>query len=156
MGVRGRSAVQSQENAWRLILRRILSRSTEERSTDKGRLSKQAQVVNGTHRRYWNRLWLLVRRVIPRGRASSRGCHTTRLSSLPISRPTTSVIFRSPEGSLHCFNRRRNYTTLDYRRDLVTQATLDLTGTLIEVGRQLNCRRRPRPSLLRHKRYSKS
>src|SRR6218665_658951 len=127
MGVKGRSAVQSQENAWRLILRRILSRSTKERSTDRGRLLKRAQFVNGTHHRYWSRLWSLVRRVTTRGRASSRGCHTTRLSSLPISRPTTSVIFRSPEGSLHCFNRRRNYPILDYRRDLVTQAPLDLT-----------------------------
>src|SRR6218665_228340 len=123
MGVRGRSAVQSQENAWRLILRRILSRLTEERSTDGGRLSKQAQVVNGTHHRYWSRGWLLVRCVITGGRASSRCCHTARLSSLPISQPATSVIFRSLEGSLHYFNRRRNYTTLDYRRDLVTQAT---------------------------------
>src|SRR6218665_1627542 len=156
MGVSGRSAVQSQENAWRLILRRILSRPTEERSTGRGRLLKRAQFVNGTHHRYWSRGWSLVRHVITRGRASSRGCHTTRRSSLPISRPTTSVIFRSPEGSLPCFNRRRNYTTLAYRGDLVTQATLDLTGTLIEVGRQLNCRRRPRPSLLRHKRYPKS
>src|SRR6218665_1851342 len=44
MGGRGRAAERSQENAWR----RILSRSTEERSTGRGRLLKQAQVFNGT------------------------------------------------------------------------------------------------------------
>src|SRR6218665_479471 len=91
----GRSAERSQENAWRHLRRRILYRSTEERSTGRGRLLKQAQVFNGISHRNWSRWWSLVRRVITRGRESSRCYRTTRPPTLLISRPTAPVIIRS-------------------------------------------------------------
>src|SRR6218665_1452377 len=111
--MRGRSAKRSQENALRHLRRRILSRSTEDRSTSNGRLLEQTHVFNGTPHRNLIRGWSTLRRVITRGRENSRCYRPTRPSTLIISRPIASVIMRSPEGSLHCYNRRRSYTTLD-------------------------------------------
>src|SRR6218665_3150282 len=100
-------------------------------SFDRGAIDRQRAISEAGASLQWNLPPQLESVVVPSTMRDHRRSREQPLlpydSTLLILRPIAPVIIRSPEGSLHCYKRRRNYTTLDYRRNLFTQPPLDLS-----------------------------